>query len=96
MDDPDQQRVPESLQDVLDASWRSAVESAREGVESLRLISPELVQELPESTCREISSAMGDFERALKSLHGAGKAVIGENVYAAFLNECVRSRTGSS
>lgn len=73
------------VQQYLDTNWREAMRAAREGMECLRRIWPELTQHLPETGANHLQQALDRFEAASRALHYAGKHVIGEEAYDEFL-----------
>lgn len=89
MADDDETYVPEyestDVGDYVEAKWRTAVAAARELVESLRDVTPELSGHLPETASHGIDAALGDAERAYSRLHGVGRLVIGSDSYAEFV-----------
>lgn len=69
------------VQGFLDIMWRAAMAGTRESMESLRAIHPELVDHLPESAQRDLSSALTLVTSAYRDLHRCGKEIIGQAAY---------------
>lgn len=73
------------VQTFIDTNWREAQRASREGMECLRRIYPELVQHLPETASRHLKEALRNFEGASRELHLAGRHVLGQIEYDAYL-----------
>jgi hypothetical protein len=73
------------VQAFLEANWRAAMASARETMERLRNITPELDVHMPETSANYIRSALVDAQDSYRSLHYAGPHVLGEDGYHEYL-----------
>jgi hypothetical protein len=82
-DDIDHQPASEdpNVQAFLDTKWREAIRAAREGMESLRDIIPELFIHLPETAQNHLLLALTDMTDACRELHEAGVEIIGQDAY---------------
>lgn len=92
--------VSDSIEDpdvasFVDAHWRAAMSTARQTMETLRYLMPELDAHLPEKAGNHIRQALRDAESAYAQLHHAGVLVIGEDAYAAYLQAQTTRRIGS-
>lgn len=78
----------------VDANWRAAMSSARQTMETLRLLTPELDAHLPERAVNDVRSALHSAESAYSSLHHAGRLVIGDDAYTSYLEAQTQRRIG--
>jgi hypothetical protein len=84
----------DAVQAMLDATWRAAMASSRSTMEELRRIYPELSSHLPETGAGFISRALADAEGCYRSLHAAGKHLIGTDDYERYLQAQTRRALG--
>jgi hypothetical protein len=87
IDDPD-------VKAFVDAHWRAAMASARQTMETLRELTPELDAHLPEKTAVHIRHALRQVEGAYADLHHAGSSVLGEDEYSSYLAAQTARRIG--
>jgi hypothetical protein len=87
IDDPD-------VAAFVDAHWRAAMASARQTMEALRLLTPELDAHLPEKAAVHIRHALREVETAYGDLHHAGGIVLGEDDYNSYLAAQTARRIG--
>lgn len=90
--DPDQIPTPTPLtqsveQRVLETCWLEAMENVRDAMQALRRAFPDHTQSLPETGERAMRSALHNMEDVLADLHRAGRHVLGEDVYALYLDD---------
>lgn len=85
----------ESVQALLDSEWRVAIAAAREAMEHLRVLVPELRAHLPETAYMHLHAALEDSEHAYGRLHQAGPFVLGQDDYDSFLAAQTARRIGS-
>lgn len=78
----------------VDARWRAAMASARETMEVLRDVVPELDAHLPEKAGGSFSAALRDAESAYRNLHHAGVLVLGEDEYRLYLEAQTARKIG--
>lgn len=86
-DDPD-------VMAFLDSKWRAAAAAAREAMESLRDVHPDLASHLPETGASFIAQALEQITSGYKTLHRAGPFVLGQHDYDQFLDAQTRRRVG--
>lgn len=92
MSDPDRGDIPTPApreaveQRVLETCWMEAMDHVRDGMTALRRAFPDHTQELPETGERALRSALHNLEDVLADLHRAGRHVLGEDVYAQYLD----------
>lgn len=84
-----------AIQNFLDIQWRAGIAAAREGMEALRRLWPEMVEHVPETGSNHLSRALHSFEDAYRSLHSAGKHVIGSPEYDAYVAAQTERRISS-
>lgn len=82
----------EAIQKFLDAQWREALRAAREGMEALRAIYPEMVAHIPETGVNHIDRALNDLESAYGRLHEAGRHIIGQVEYDRYMEAQTQRR----
>lgn len=75
----------EIVQAYLDAQLRESIAGARSSMECIRRVWPELTHELPETAQRTLEMALGELERAVRSLHRAGPYIMGRDRYRDFM-----------
>lgn len=78
-----------------DVHWRAAMSSARQTMETLRDLTPELDAHLPEKAVNHVRSALREAEAAYAQLHHAGVLVIGEDAYLAYIEAQTLRKIGS-
>lgn len=74
-------------QRVLESCWMEAMSAVREGMIALRAAFPDHTQGLPETGERALRSGLHGLEDVLADLHRAGRHVLGEDVYAQYLDD---------
>jgi hypothetical protein len=82
----------EAIQAFLDTKWREALRAAREGMEALREIWPEMVSHIPETGSNYVSKALNDLESAYGRLHEAGRHIIGQAGYDSYMEAQTQRR----
>ncbi len=91
MDDEDTPEYIDSpASDYIAVQWREAMRATREGMEAVRRVWPELTQHLPETGAGNLKCALDDLQTAARSLHMAGRHVLGEEDYASYLDATTR------
>lgn len=83
-----------NIQNFLSIKWREALRATREGLESIREVYPELTHHLPETAERHLYEAMRGFEKTAGDLHRAGRHVLGEDEYNAYLEAQTQRKIG--
>jgi hypothetical protein len=78
----------------VDARWRAAMASARQTMETLRELTPELDAHLPDKASTHIRQALREVESAYGGLHAAGQLILGEHDYEAYLAAQTARRIG--
>lgn len=73
------------VQNYLDTNWREAMRAARDGMNAIRRVWPELTQHLPETASNELESALHNLQSATHKLHKAGPKIIGQEEYDEFI-----------
>lgn len=79
------QYVDSAVSAYMDTNWREAMRAAREGMECIRKIHPELSEHISETGARSLGRALADLEASVSSLHRAGRYIIGATAYDEYL-----------
>ena len=77
-DDPD-------AQSFMEMRWKDAARAAREGMDRMRAIWPELAEHMPETAERACKRALEDFESSYRNLLQAGPHVLGQERYDEYI-----------
>lgn len=82
----------DEVQAYLDMRWREAMRAARDLMDSLRAVVPEFKAHLPEVAHNRLNSALSSATNAYGDLHQAGRRVIGDDAYDAYLQAQTRRK----
>lgn len=82
------------VQAFLETHWREAMRAARDGMEALRRIHPEMMEHLPEGADRSIGSALSQISSSYRDLHAAGPRILGQEEYDEYLRALTRRSIG--
>lgn len=74
-----------AVQNYLDTNWREAVRAAREALECVRKIHPELTQHLPETAADNLRYFLSGQEANIANLHRAGRLILGQEAYDEYI-----------
>lgn len=80
----------DEVQGFLDTQWREAMRAAHECREAIRKIHPELTAHLPETASRQLSLALRDNEETTQHLQYAGRHILGQDEFDAYIDARTR------
>lgn len=91
-EDPDQPpaTLDAAVQDVLDFNYRAISENLQDARQLLHQIYPDLLEHLPETAHDHLSTCLDEIVRATRHLNKAGKFIIGQAEYDAYIDAQVR------